>query len=126
PPRRRRGRLPVSAMAPVARVSGVHPRDPVAHRARLRQLRRLAPGHPVSRRSSHLVSSPEAIAVAGPSLDGEARVEIRVPRGPVDRAYRLMARLAASATRALVPLIGAFIPARAIPALRAAGWGLLT
>ncbi len=80
----------------------------------------------MSRRSSHLVSSPEAIAVAGPSVDGEARVEIRVHRGPVDRVYRLVARLAASATLALMALIGAFLLARALPALRAAKWHFLT
>jgi phosphate transport system permease protein len=56
----------------------------------------------------------------------EERVEIRVHRGTVDRAYRLVARLAASATLVVMALIGSFLLIRALPALRAAKWQFLT
>src|SRR5437879_3087678 len=55
-----------------------------------------------------------------------SRVNIRVHRAPADRAYRTVVRLAASATLVVMGLIGAFLFARALPALRSGGWRFLT
>lgn len=56
----------------------------------------------------------------------QPRVTIRVHRAPADRVYRMVVRLAASATLLVMGLIGAFLFARALPALRSGGWRFLT
>ena len=56
----------------------------------------------------------------------QPRVTIRVHRAPADRVYRSVVRLAASATLLVMGLIGAFLFARALPALRSGGWRFLT
>src|SRR5439155_19597625 len=119
-------RLALPPWVPVACLSHLHTGDPVAGPADLRQLQRVAPRHAMTPRRPRRPSGP------GPRGDmivddlEQPRVTIRVHLAPADRVSRMVVWLAASPTLLVMGLIGAFLFARALPALRSGGWRFLT